>query len=93
MLLQRIKPCRYLSDILLTLLFCLFSNNLYACLSRNITFSICSPAAFARESESFSHISIECFTALLLTWFIEHFVFIDRLMNGLLSHLCVARCL
>ena len=38
MLLQRIKPCRYLSEIVLTILCCLFSNNLYACLSRNITF-------------------------------------------------------
>ena len=64
MLLQRIKPCRYLSDILLTPFFCLFSNNLYACLSRNITFSICSPAAFARESHS--HISIDLYGSHLV---------------------------
>ena len=36
MLLQRIKPCRYKSELVLTLFFCLFSNNLYACLSRII---------------------------------------------------------
>jgi len=38
MLLQRIKPCRYKSELILTLFFCLFSNNLYACLSRIIDF-------------------------------------------------------
>lgn len=40
MLLQRIKPCRYKSELILTLFFCLFSNNLYACLSRIIDFSL-----------------------------------------------------
>jgi len=83
MLLQRIKPCRYKSELLLTLFFCLFSNNLYACLSRIIDFLSLSKI-FTRVRVL--HISVGYVSLTLKT------SFIDRLKSGLLSHLCAGRC-
>jgi hypothetical protein len=82
MLLQRIKPCRYTSESILTLFFCLFSNNLYACLSRIIDFSLSRRFSLVRVL----HISVRYVSLTLKT------LFIDRLKSGLLSHLYAGRC-
>ena len=82
MLLQRIKPCRYKSELVLTLFFCLFSNNLYACLSRIIDFLSLSLFTHVRVL----HISVRYVSLTLKT------LFIGRLKSGLLSHLCAGRC-
>ncbi len=82
MLLQRIKPCRYKSELILTLFFCLFSNNLYACLSRIID----SLSLDFHSRVRVLHISVRYGSLTLKT------SFIDRLKTGLLSHLCAGRC-